>query len=165
MAWGVGNRRSSDCESEATRTITSSFGPSDVGLIGSATGSSRDDVSETDDMDSGCGSIESVCVEDTLPREENKLRLPNLVRVEDIAGEFNTWEGGAGDVITGVVAAEGVVFQSLNPQRVDAELFVLLWSAIGVAGDITPRGAIPMLLSEMNVRRALTQVSEASRAS
>lgn len=171
MACGVGNRRSSDCESEATRTITSSLGPIEVGLIGSATRSSRDEVSDTDNIDSGCGRAESVWVDETLAREEKRLRLPNLERGVDVAGELDDCEGGTGDVRIGVVTAEGAVsvFQSLKPQRVDAELLDLLWSAVDIAGDMIPRavvgGAMPMLLSAMNVRRALTQVSEASRAS
>ena len=83
-----------------------------------------------------------------------------------------TGEGAAAlaapDVVTaGVFAGVSGVDQSLNPQREAAPLWAVAGATLGlVAARMLDRAVCsPTLLSAMNVRRARTQLSEASRAS
>ena len=119
-------------------------------------------------MECGRGAEE---VEEMLEREVKKpvtLRLSGAPLAAALGATGA--EDGAGDVDGGLAAAAAEAFHSLKPQR-EAPTGVpeVFGAADGAgadcavwAGGRAPGGCIPMLFSSMNVRRARTQVSEAS---
>lgn len=145
-------------------------GISELGLIGSVPESSDE---ESDPLQIGScwwewGSGRDIdAVEEMLFARDEKN--PPSLRAMGGVGVFATGadageDDNAGEDV-GVLEVEGV-FHNLNPHRDVEGAFPEFAVAGGADCDIRPvGGCMPMLFSEMKVRRARTQVSDASWAS